>query len=331
MLPNVPLTNWLSSPDQREASYKRSVLFSDRWTKHRLMVETEMEVMAHPNPTVEMMLAAASRFMNRRDELQEMIDNLVTHLAADPFFRPPVSLASTPISQGYVLYDNDRLTISLNVISAEDVAAKKMRGRGEGTVGFTGMVTLYRYWKSGDATFSFWEAPAADDIFSGEEAQGLKMTEQRRIRDGESWVMDGRRQSFIVENMQSDIVQLQAQVKIDCAPLAVEYDIKTGLFVGATATDDASSRTQMMVTLLRLLGRDDAWPLIVRLLDSPHFFTRWHLMREFLAVNADAALPHLRDMAANDPHPEVRAAASQTLTLLLPDRDQAEGQAPCPA
>jgi hypothetical protein len=56
-------------------------------------------------------------------------------------------------------------------------------------------------------------------------------------------------------------------------------------------------------------------------------------MRELLAMDADAALPPLRDMAARDPHPEVRAAARQTLDLFFSDSDapEARGDIQCRA
>ena len=77
----------------------------------------------------------------------------------------------------------------------------------------------------------------------------------------------------------------------------------------------------MMVSLLRVMEREDALPLIAEALDSPHFYTRWHIMRELLAMDAEAALPPLRRMAADDPHPEVRAAARQTLDLFFADEE----------
>ena len=77
----------------------------------------------------------------------------------------------------------------------------------------------------------------------------------------------------------------------------------------------------MMVSLLRTMEREDAVPLIVEALASPHFYTRWHVMRELLALDADAAHPHLSRMAEADPHPEVRAAARQTLELFFAEPD----------
>jgi hypothetical protein len=54
-------------------------------------------------------------------------------------------------------------------------------------------------------------------------------------------------------------------------------------------------------------------------------------MRELLALDADVALPHLRRMAADDPHPEVRATARRTLDLFFADEPAAAGDVPCRA
>jgi hypothetical protein len=89
------------------------------------------------------------------------------------------------------------------------------------------------------------------------------------------------------------------------------------VFGGAWRADEASSRLELMVSLLRLLDRTDAAPSIAALLDEPHFFTRWHVMRELLALDADLAFPHLERMAASDPHPDVRARARETLDLFF--------------
>jgi hypothetical protein len=80
----------------------------------------------------------------------------------------------------------------------------------------------------------------------------------------------------------------------------------------------------MMLALLRIMERRDAVPLFREMLRSEHFYARWQTMREFLALDPGAALPHLREMAVDDPHREVRRAASQTLT-----RSFAEEMVPC--
>jgi HEAT repeat protein len=101
-------------------------------------------------------------------------------------------------------------------------------------------------------------------------------------------------------------------------------------FAGASSSDELSSRIQMMLSLLRSLDRQDAAPLFRSMLDSPNFFDRWHAMREFLALDPEQALPWLRVMAEQDPHPEVREAARSALALCFEDSDS-EREAPCPA
>ncbi|QPQ55318.1 HEAT repeat domain-containing protein [Allosphingosinicella flava] len=318
---DATLAEWLNNAEDQNASIERSTTFAKRWLKHPLFTDLVSSLDGEEGQTVDGILAIAQRFVASTNDISHMIDDLIVEAAKDPFFRPPFGLQASEISKGYVLYDNHQLCILINIISADAVAAKKLLHRGEGTVSFTGFVTLYHYLKSGDATLSLWNAPAINDSFSAPENAVLTVKERRRVADGDSWVMDGRHQSFIIEHADSDIVQLQALVKIDAAPLAVEYDIKTGVFAGASATDDLSSRIQMMVTLLRLMERDDAVPIIESLLANPHFFVRWHLMREFLAMNADAAFPHLKAMASHDPHPEVRDAAAQTLHLFFSGKE----------
>ena len=57
------------------------------------------------------------------------------------------------------------------------------------------------------------------------------------------------------------------------------------------------------------------------------FYARWYLMRELLALNAEAARPVLEAMASADPHPEVRAAALQTLEMFFGEEEPARCRA----
>lgn len=95
-----------------------------------------------------------------------------------------------------------------------------------------------------------------------------------------------------------------------------EYDAATGQLVRVAAAGRATSFRQMGLAVLRSFGRRDAVPLFITALADEDFAMRWQVMRELIALDAEAALPHLTAMAANDPHPEVRAAATATLALL---------------
>ena len=53
-------------------------------------------------------------------------------------------------------------------------------------------------------------------------------------RTASSFIIDGRRESFVIEHATSDMICLQAVVHAGAAPLTVEYDSATrSRFVGA--------------------------------------------------------------------------------------------------
>ena len=78
-----------------------------------------------------------------------------------------------------------------------------------------------------------------------------------------------------------------------------------------------------MLSLLRTMDRVDAVPVMIDMLANPHFYARWQAMRELLALDAEAALPHLSILAECDPHPEVRTAAAATLAACFAVADDA--------
>jgi hypothetical protein len=332
MIAGAALAAWLADRDAQQSSHAAVETCARRWSRQPLMTEVERRLAELDEKTSEAVLAVARDFMDKKDEIAALMDELIVSSRQDPFFRPPFHPMSSEIHTGLLLFHNMDLSIALGVSGVDQLAAKKAGKRGATSIGFTGVNSLFRYMKAGDATVSFWEAPPITDAFVASEAGQCRLVDRRRIADGDEILIDGRHQSFIVEHATSDMVYLQAIVRPEAAPLTAEYDSKSLSFIGASSTDEASSRVQMMVSLLRTMEREDALPLIEEALASPHFYTRWHIMRELLAMDAERALPPLRAMAANDPHPEVRATAKQTLDLFFADEsDGAEGASSCPA
>jgi hypothetical protein len=323
MIAGDALEAWFADRARQQQSRRDADTFSGRWVAHPLTTELRAELTALRARTATSIMAAAERFMARSDEIGLMIEELIAASSADPFFRPPLATVFSEINNGFLLYGDADLTIALGVSSADALAAKKSGARGPASIVFTGLLTRFQWLRAGGATVSFWEAPEIRPGFTVEASGTCRLAERRRVEDGEAFVMDGRCQSFVIEHASSDMVCLQAAVLAGSAPLAVEYDSKSLAFAGASSTDEASSRVQMMVTLLRLMERNDALPIVESLLASPHFYTRWHLMREMLAMDAEFAHPHLVRMAETDPHPEVRAAAAQVLDLFFSNAEEA--------
>lgn len=323
MIAGTALAAWLTDRDAQKRAHGAVEACARHWSRQPLMTEVERQLSELADKTPAAVLDVARAFMDRTGDVATLMRDFLGAAAKNPFFRPPFHPMASDIHTGLLLFHNADLSIALGVTGVDMLAAKKAGPRGATSIGFTGITTLFRYMKAGEATISFWEAAPISGDFVAAEAGRARLVDRRRIADGEEVLIDGRYQSFIIEHATSDMLYFQAMVRPGAAPLAAEYDSKTLEFIGASSTDEASSRVQMMVSLLRTMEREDALPLIVESLASPHFYTRWHIMRELLAMDADAALPHLRRMAQGDPHPEVRATARQTLDLFFAEENPA--------
>lgn len=310
---------WLADRGAQKRSDAAARLLAREWSRRPLLRDLDDEVTATRGGTADDLIAVARRFFSREDELRDLFDAIAAACRADPFFVPPLHPLSSEVHAGLLLYDHPELAIAVGVTPLEMLSSKKIARDGPRSIAFNGVQNVFRYIKAGGARLAFWEAPQIAGSFHKAGAGSCRLTGRRDMRDGDEFVVDGTRASFIIEHARADIVYLQAMVRRDAAPLAAEYDSDTRHLVGAASTDETSSRVQMMATLLRHLDRADAVPVLRELLASPHFYTRWHMMRELLALDADAALPELRRMAADDPHPEVRAAAEVTLERFFPE------------
>jgi hypothetical protein len=255
--------------------------------------------------------------------LDGLVETLAASLREDVFFEAPFRSTNSEIHSGLVLFEDDSVIVGAGVTSAAKLAEKKLRTAGQGAVCFSGHIELFKFVKSGGARLSFWETPPITADFAAAKAGKCRRTSERTMRDGEILTLDGRFQTFIFEHAATNILMVQATVKRDHAPLRVDFDHGTHAYLGCRAADDSASRIQMIATLLGKLDCAAALPVLADFLDDPNFFVRWHVMREMLGLDAEAALPHLRKMALTDPHPETRRAARTVLDRLeYPDRNR---------
>lgn len=250
------------------------------------------------------------------------IDTLVASLAHrsrdDPFAEPPFQMIDSEFHKGLVVYDMPEVSIALGAINAGRLAAKKAAPRGATSINFTGRMSVLRFVRAGGACLSFWEIPPIDTEFSLASAPSCRRAGARRVADGDILIIDGRRQSYVIEHARTNMLLAQAEISIDQAPVSVEYDSASLAAIGCSANDDGASRIQMLATLLRKLDRRAAFPVLAACLTHADFFVRWHVMRELIGLDARAALPHLAAMAGHDAHPDVRAAARATFARLAP-------------
>jgi hypothetical protein len=331
MITGQALANWLADDKEQAATVARLEAVRRQLRALPAVAALERHADAADGLDAEPLLAAARIFLRSEDAVEDCLGLMIAAALEDPFFRPPMRHGLSEIQAGLLLVDRPLLSVYLSIASAAGIAEKRLDRSGPASIAFTGRRSIYRFLRAGEAILSLWEAPDIEPGFSAETSGCCRLFERRALSDGEMLELDGRRHGFVIEYARSDIVYLQASTPAGSAPLTVEYDSRTLRFAGASSADELSSRIQLMLSLLRTLDRQDSAPFFREMVSGPHFFDRWHAMREFLALDAEQALPCLRDMAARDPHPEVRAAARSTLERFFgqagPDREAA----PCPA
>ncbi len=313
MIVGAELQAWLGDRQRQRRTQAAIDAFRRGWSQsevHRGFDAAMAALPAHDAPSV----AQAIHAIFRDDRcLDSLLDGVVAAMRRDPFFDPPFRVVTSDIHTGLNIFEDDNVTVAAGVSHAGRLAAKKSGPRGATSITFTGHVGLLKFVSAGGARLSFWEAPEITADFSAATAGRCTRTGERLLEDGEILTVDGRFQSYVIEHARSNLVVLQGSIKRDQAPLRVEYDSATGDYVGCSANGDGVSRIQMMTTLLRKLDCDGAFAAVAAFLDHADFFVRWHAMRELLGIDAAAALPHLKRMAAGDPHPDARRAAGTVL------------------
>lgn len=301
---------------------ERSAVIAAAWRDNAALREIVAALGQPANADAEEVVGRAEVLLGDGDLVARLIAPLVAALAADPFFDPPFKVHRDAQRIGAALVDLPAARVSASVTSALTLARQPMPR----TVVVPGCFSVTRYVRAGGARFRRWDAGRAGGDFRASAAVPAQEIASLTPANGEVVVHDGRRTGYVTTGAVADIVAVSVLVRASPDPLMREYVLADGALVRATTTDDGASRGAMLLTLLRLSGRTDAGELFDAASRGPGFHARWGAMREWLALDADAALSRLAEMAAGDPHPEVRAAAAATLGVATRQRE-----ALCPA
>jgi hypothetical protein len=239
--------------------------------------------------------------------VEGLLAPLVAALAGEPFFEPPFRASRDRLRNGAVLFECPAASLSASVMDARAPAGE--------TIIFTGRVTVTRYVRAGGATLRRWRAEPLAAEFCAGDAGRCEEIAPRALVDGAVQRCDGRTQAQLPGGAASDVVTLAVVARAG-TPLMREYRIADGNLVRVASADERASRTEMLLAYLRLAGRTDAGARFEAATRDAAFHLRWAAMREWLALDARAALPRLGEMAAGDPHSEVRAAALRMLPIV---------------
>ncbi|KTE25710.1 MULTISPECIES: HEAT repeat domain-containing protein [unclassified Sphingopyxis] len=268
-------------------------------------------------------VAALTPWLADTGWLVERLDAGLALAAADPFARVPMRVVGgEEAAGGLILAERGAIRLTLQIQPAHFAAPTKalfIPGR-----------SAVRILADGGAKVRFHHVALTPGEVAGAfivaAASRCHSDPPRAVAADEVWTLDTAQTAFTLSDAHRDVLLLELAVQPP-SPLPVRsYDIASGQLVRAASARRDSSFRQMALALLRHLGRRDAAPLFAAETRSEDFAARWSAMREFVALEPAAAHPHLADMAADDPHPEVRRAATATLALYPPAKAD-----PCPA
>ncbi len=316
MIVGPELRAWAKDGERQRLARNRADEMAARWAEgpvHQRFTERLADL---PSRSAEAVAQTVSELFSDDDWVDALIATLADEMRRDPYFEPPFRHINSDVHKGLIVFEDENVSIAAGVSGIGDLAAKKHGARGPTSIAFSGQMAVFKFVKAGGARLSLWKAPRITDAFSAATAGRCERVRDHDLADGDTIVIDGRSEGFVIERAESNIVVLQATVKPDQAPLSVEYDSVSRAYVGCSAADDSASRIQMITTLLRKLDSQAAFPAIAAFLSHKNFFVRWHVMRDLLGLDLAAALPHLEAMAARDPHGETRRAARKVLDRL---------------
>lgn len=293
------------------AAQLQSVVVARAWRAsgvYRALVERFDAVAADH---VEAVAGAAQRVLAEAGMVEALLAPLVDALAADDWFEPPLRVSRDALRTGAMLFEHPAVSISASLLSAAALAALPPPE----SVTVSGRLTLVRYVRAGGARLRLWTAEPAGPDFVSATAVPLAPLGSVTLTDGMVLRIDGRTRAARIEDARDDVVTITATVRAATAPFQRDYELPSGKLLRLATTDDGAARTQMLLTFLRHAGRADAGPCFDAATRDGAFFLRWGAMREWLALDAMAALPRLRGMI-DDPNAEVRAAAAATLPVV---------------
>jgi hypothetical protein len=272
-------------------------------------------------------IAAFDPWLADLDWLRGRLDAALALLVADPFARPPLRPVGGGEGPGGLIFaERGSVRLSLQLHPAGAAAP--------GTVLFVPGRSAFRVLAAGGAMVGYHHV----DVTAREEAGGFTAAgaarclsaPRRPLAVGERWDLDTARTAFTLSGATSDVLLLELAVQPPSRLPIRSYATADGRLLHASASRRDGSFRQMALALLRTFARVDAAPLFAAETRADDFAARWSAMREFVALAPEAARPHLAQMAAIDPHPEIRRAAAATLALYRPPPACGEGIDPRP-
>lgn len=254
----------------------------------------------------------AEALLTRTQWVRDLLAPGLAALRADPLAQPAMATNRDRMRTGIVLLDTGRVIITANVIAAAAV----QRRTPPASVIVPGRLTVTRYVRAAGARLHLWRAPIADAEFSAADSAPAVEAGTLALSDGQIVRLDGRQLGWWHGEATGDVVTISVTIRAGQGPLMRDYALPSGRLRHCATIDEGAARAQMLLTYLRAEQRREATPAFAAATRDPAAFLRWEAMRNWLALDARSAMSRLTDLAVTDEHPDIRAAAAQTLAAI---------------
>lgn len=246
--------------------------------------------------------------------IDAMFATMIGALARHPLADPPVKVSRDALRTSMLIHDCPVASLTATILSAQALGDAPPPA----SIVVAGRLSVMRVHRGGGAVLRRWRAaPVRDDFtLAGAGCGCCNALPPAALEDGAIIRLDGRTDAMLITDATSDVVTLTATIRLGAAPVMREYARDDGRPLRAATLDEGAARSQMLLTLLRASGRRDARAAFDAATRDPAFFVRWDAMRQWLAIDADAAGPRLAEMALDDPNADIRAAAAATLAQI---------------
>lgn len=225
-------------------------------------------------------------------------------MAGDPRYLPGFRASRQGGARHLVLARTERIWLTASLLDGGQAPSDRVH--------FSGRLSLCRP-LNGPLAGDAWRLEGERTVVVG----------TRSCAAGATIELDERREALCLRPADAPLMLLRAQIAPVGPVQARIHDRSDGRAIASAQADEAHARTLMLLSLLRLQGRRDAAGQFAQALDAPLPGQRWAVMREYLALDTQRALPALRAMARREADATVRGLAARTLR-------QVEGE-PCPA
>lgn len=301
------LAEWCGDPAARRQSRGRAAGIAERFEKGQAIRDFRRSIAGNKADDVEAIASALYRLFTTPGWVDGLVADMAREALRDPLMTPPFRSVDGPFHSALLLVDEPEVAVSLGIIDARRLRARKRRNGGRGSINFSGRRKILHFARARGLELGIW-------VTAGDGERCSKL-ETKAITDGDIIGFDTSKRSYIFERAAANVVFLQGEIRIGVREISREFDAQSGRLVSLSSGEDAHSRAQLLMSYLRETGRNDAAPVFAAYAANGPHFVRWHAMREWLALDPVAARPHLDAMAANDRHQEVRAAAAKALAL----------------